>query len=129
MGLAQAKQARSALSVASDLVKVEATNIRLEFDSHMHSHVITRFGRKEIVLGPVTPSEAVTIDGTEVADFARSGSSQQSVRGPLGPGRQAALTGTAGTVQKTVVVTVYDRFPQMASSRCGTRTKDAPACG
>ncbi len=35
------------------------------------------------------------------------------MRDLLGAGRQT-LTGTAGAVQKTVVVTVYERFPQMA---------------
>src|ERR1035437_9570583 len=104
----------SALRAAGDLVKVEARNIRLEFDNRMHSHVIARFDGREIVFGPFAASETVTIDGTEVADFARNGSRQQGVRGPLGVGRQTTLTGTAGTVQKTVVVTVYDRFPQMA---------------
>ncbi len=102
---------------AAGLVKVEARNIRLEFDNRMHSHVIARFDGKEIVLGPFAPSETVAIGGAEVLDFALSGSGQQGVRGPLGAGRQTTLTGTAGTVQKTVVVTVYDRFPQMAFFR------------
>ncbi len=99
---------------AADLVRIEAKNIRLEFDNRMHSHVIARFDGKEIVLGPFTPSETVTIDGAEIADFALSGNGQQSVRGALGAGRQTTLIGTAGTLQKTVLVTVYDRFPQMA---------------
>ena len=104
----------SALRAAADLVKVETRNIRLEFDKRMHSHVIARFDGKEIVLGPFAPSETVTIGDTEVSDFALSGSRQQSVRDSLGAGRQTTLTGIAGSVEKTVVVTVYDRFPQMA---------------
>ena len=98
---------------AADLVKVEAANIRLEFDNRLHSHVIARFDGKEIVLGPFAPSETVTIDGKEVSDFALTGHRQRSVSGPLGSGRQTTLTGTAGTVQKTVTLTVHDRFPQM----------------
>ena len=104
----------SALGAAAGPVKVETRNIRLEFDNRMHSHVIARFDGKEIVLGPFAPSETVTIGDTEVSDFALSGSRQQSVRDSFGAGRQTTLTGTAGSVQKTVVVTVYDRFPQMA---------------
>jgi len=99
---------------ASGPVTVEGRNIRLEFDDRMHSHVIARFDGKEIVLGPFAASETVTLNGTEVADFALSGNRQQGVRGPLGAGNQTTLTGTAGAVLKTVVVTVYDRFPQMA---------------
>ena len=99
---------------AADQAKVDGKNIRLEFDSKMHSRAIARFDGKEIVLGPFTASETVTIDGAEVTDFALSGSKQANVHDPLGAGKQTTLTGTAGTVQKTVVVTVYDRFPQMA---------------
>jgi alpha-galactosidase len=98
---------------AADLVRVEAANIQLEFDSRLHSHVIARFDGKEIVLGPFAPSETVTVDGTEVSDFVLSGHRQRSVSGPLGSGRQTTLTGTAGTVEKNVTATVYDRFPQM----------------
>jgi len=100
---------------AADLVKVEGRNIRLEFDKSVHSHVIARFDEKEIVLGPFTASETVTIDGSELADFALTGSRQQNVHSPaLGAGKSTTLTGTSGSVQKVVVVTLYDRFPQMA---------------
>ncbi len=47
-------------------------------------------------------------------DFALSGSKTGNVRDMIGAGNQTTLTGTAGTLQKTVVVTVYDKFPQMA---------------
>ncbi len=102
------------MRAASDLVKVEGRNIRLEFDSQTHSRVIARFGGKEIELGPLTASETAVIDGAEVRDFALGGSAQASVRDALGPGVQTTLTGRAGTVEKTVVITIYERFPQMA---------------
>jgi alpha-galactosidase len=99
---------------AADLVKVEGRNIRLEFDGRMHSRVTAKFNGKDTVLGPFTPSEAITVDGQEAADFVLSGSSQQNARGPLGPGKQTVITGNSGTLLKSVTVTVYDRFPQMA---------------
>lgn len=99
---------------AGDLVKIEGKNIRVEFDHQMHSHVIARFDGKETALGPFTPSETVTIDGAVVADFALKGSKQQNVRDSIGAGKQTTITGTAGTVEKTVMVTTHERFPQMA---------------
>src|SRR5580704_14761264 len=84
---------------AADQAKVEGKNIRLEFDSKMHSRAIARFDGKEIVLGPFTASETVTIDGAEVTDFALSGNKQANVRDSIGAGKQTTLTGTAGTVQ------------------------------
>ena len=104
----------TALRAAPDSAKVKAKNIRVEFDAKLHSHVIARFDGKETVLGAFEPSESVTIDGKEVQDFALSGSRQQNVRDQLGSGKQTTLTGASGAVEKTVVVTVYEKFPQMA---------------
>ncbi len=99
---------------AADQAKVEGKNIRVEFDNKMHSRVIARFDGKETVLGPFTASETITVDGTEVTDFALGGSKTGNVKDMIGAGHQTTLTGTAGPVQKTVVVTTYDKFPQMA---------------
>jgi hypothetical protein len=72
------------LRAAVDSAKVENKNIRLEFDRAMHSRVTARFDGKEIVLGPFTASETVTIDGAELADFVLSGSKQENVRDAIG---------------------------------------------
>lgn len=103
----------SVLRAASSPVKVDGKEIRLEFDSTLHSRVIARFDGKEIALGPFEASETVTIDGAELRDFALEGSKQQSVRDELGAGREVSLTGIAGQVRKTVLATVYDAFPRM----------------
>jgi alpha-galactosidase len=94
--------------------KVEARNIRIEFDSSLHSRITARFSRGEIVLGDFGPSESITIDGKEVQDFVLSGTKQTAVHDRIGSGRQTILTGKAGTVEKSVAVTVYEEFPQMA---------------
>ncbi len=102
------------LYAAADSATVEARNLRLEFDSKMHSRVVARFDGKEIVLGPFSSSETVTINGAELTDFALTGVKQEPVADSLGAGKQTTLTGTSGSVQKTVVITVRDRFPRMA---------------
>ena len=99
---------------APAVVRVQGKNIRLEFNSSLDSRVVASFDGKETVLGEFGPSETITIDGAEMADFALNSRTQQNVRDALGSGRQTSLTGTSGSVQKTVLVTVYDQFPRFA---------------
>ncbi len=92
---------------------IEAKNIRVEFDSAMHSRVTARFDGKETVLGEFGPSESVTAGGAEVTDFALKDHRQQNVRDDLGSGVQTTLTGISGQLQKDVITIVYEEFPQM----------------
>src|SRR5262249_18919555 len=89
-------------------------NLRLEFNTRLYSHVIAKFDGKETVLGAFEPSESVTVDGKELQEFTLNSSKQQNVRDQLGSGKQTTLTGASGAVRKTIVVTVYDKFPRMA---------------
>jgi alpha-galactosidase len=93
---------------------VEGGNLKLEFDKQMRSHVIARFEGSDIVMGPFSASETVTVDGTELTDFALDNVKQAPVSDALGAGRQTTLVGTSGAVEKTVAVTVYDGYPRMA---------------
>lgn len=99
---------------AADSATVEGKNIRLDFNDRMHSRVVARFEGKEIVLGPFAASETIAIDGKELSDFSLTSVKQRDMHDSLGAGKQTMLTGNAGAVQKTVAVTVYDRFPRMA---------------
>src|SRR5688572_18076275 len=80
----------------------------------MHSRVTAKLSPKETVLGAFSPSESLTVDGAELKDFTLTGNTQKAVRDDLGAGRQTTLTGNSGNVRKTVIVTLYDRFPQVA---------------
>ncbi len=102
------------LHSAPDSTAVEGGNLRLEFDRNMHSRVIARFDGKDIVMGPFSASETVTVDGSELKDFAFISEGYARVNDSFGPGKQTTLIGAAGPVQKTVVVTVHDQFPRMA---------------
>jgi alpha-galactosidase len=102
------------LHSAPDSTVVEGVNLRLEFDRNMHSRVIARFDGKDIVMGPFSASETITVDGSELKDFAFISEGQARVNDSFGPGKQITLIGAAGPVQKTVVVTIHDQFPRMA---------------
>jgi alpha-galactosidase len=112
---------------ASATVSAEAKNIRVEFNSSLQSRIVARFDGKDIPLGEFGPSESITAGGSAIEEFTLSGHKQQSVRDELGHGRRLSITGIAGAVQKTVLVTVYDEFPRMAffQVRYTNRGKDA----
>ena len=48
------------LGAAPASVQVESANIRVEFDSLLHSRIVARFDGKETPLGDFVPSEFVT---------------------------------------------------------------------
>ena len=118
VGLMLATGSGTYIHSAVDSAAVEAGNLRLEFNGKMHSRAIARFNGKDIAMGPFAPSETVSIDGTELTDFTLAGVEQRDVRDEFGPGKETTLSGSNGTpdkaIEKTVVVTVHDRFPRMA---------------
>jgi alpha-galactosidase len=80
----------------------------------LHSRVLAKFQGKEIAIGDFAPSEAITVAGKEVRDFALRDVKRGSVRDSLGAGQRVPLTGTSPSLKKIVAVTTYDEFPQMA---------------
>jgi alpha-galactosidase len=113
----------SYLRSATDSAVIEAANLRIEFDGKMHSRVIARFDRKNIVMGPFAASETLNTEGAELTDFTLAGVKQESVSDSLGAGKRTTLIGTAGMVEKTVVITVRDQFPRMAFFQVRYRNK------
>jgi alpha-galactosidase len=95
-------------------VKIESENLRIEFDSSMYSRVAAKFGGKETIIGRFGPSETITVERKELGDFAMKDSRRREVRDELGSGRNLTLSGTSGSIQKTVSITIYDEFPQFA---------------
>lgn len=104
----------AAFGAAPAPARIEGSNIRVEFDSSLHSRITARFAGRDIVLGDFSPSEFIAVDGTEMRDFPRTASRQRNLRDEFGPGRQLTISGRSGTLEKTVQVTVYDQFPRMA---------------
>ena len=98
---------------ADNEARIEGTNIRLEFDHRMYSRLIARFGGKEALIGPFSASETVTADGAVVSDFTLQKVDRHDVHDQFGDGRQTTLTGNSGSLEKTMIVTTYDRFPEM----------------
>jgi alpha-galactosidase len=101
-------------ALLAESAQVAGKNIRIEFDSSMHSRVVALFAGKENVIGDVAPSEYVRTQGQDVKEFSLQEQKREAVRDRLGAGYRTVLTGVAPSLKKTVAVTVYDAFPRMA---------------
>ena len=101
-------------SQAASVIGIETKNIRVEFDSLMHSRIVAKFDGKATPVGDFGPSEFVTAATSPIQDFKQSGHKMENVRDELGHGRRLSITGISSGLQKTVVVTVYDEIPRMA---------------
>lgn len=99
---------------AAEGAHVEGKDIRIEFDSAMHSRVVALFGGRERVIGDFSPSEFVRVSGRDVTEFVLQDQKHEPVRDALGPGTRTILTGVGASLKKVVSVTVYDAFPRMA---------------
>jgi alpha-galactosidase len=95
-------------------VRVEGKNIRIQFDDTMHSRVVALLGGQERPVGDFTSSESIRVSGTDVQAFSLQRGTREPVPDRLGTGFRTVITGTASSLKKTVIVTVYDRFPRMA---------------
>jgi alpha-galactosidase len=118
--------------LAADSVSVEGKNIRIEFNTSMHSRVSPLFGGHEGAFADFSPSEFVRARGADVKDFALQSFTQKHVRDRLSSGVQTVITGTTPSLKKVVTVTVYDAFPRMALfdvTYTNTGTSDLPVSG
>ena len=117
---------------ATETAHVDGKNIRIEFNGAMHSRVVAVLGGKERVVGEFTPSGSIRVSGNEISDFSLQKQSREPIRDRLGAGFRTVLTGTASSLKKTVIVTVYDQFPRMAFfdvEYTNTGTSDLPVSG
>jgi alpha-galactosidase len=94
--------------------EIQSPDIRVEFDSRMHSRIVARFGGKDVPLGPFMVSE--TVRGSERAwnDFAVESTRHDRMTDAFGSGERLSLIGKAGVLSKRLSVTIYDEFPTLA---------------
>ena len=80
----------------------------------MRSRVVARFDGKEVPLGAFSASE--TVKGSERSwyDFALDSQTHERVATAYGEGEKLTLTGTLGSLRKTLSVIIYDDFPNLA---------------
>ena len=98
----------------AELPRIQSSELRVEFDKNMRSRVVARFNGKEMPLGAFSASETVKGSDRSWNDFALASQSREHVSDNYGGGEKLTITGTSGVLQKTVSVTIYDDFPNLA---------------
>ena len=73
--------------------------------------MVACFDKKETVLGPFTASETVTTADKLWTGFLLTSQKHERIKDTFGEGERLTVEGKAGTLTKTVSVTVYDDFP------------------
>ena len=94
--------------------QIQGGKIRIEFDNHLRSRVVACFDKKETVMGPFTASETVTTADKPWTEFLLTSQKHERTKDTFGEGERLTVEGKAGTLTKTVSVTIYDDFPAMA---------------
>ncbi len=95
------------------VVSVSAGSIAVEFDSLLHSRIVSQLTGSKIILGPFTASEVATIGGKEVSDFLLKSHKVAEWQDSIGAGKRFEIVGVAPQIRKTVRITVYQNFPTM----------------
>jgi alpha-galactosidase len=103
-----------AATSAPATVTVEGPGLRLEYDANLRSRVVARLNGGETLVGPYSASETLRTSVGELRDFTFESHSQATVHDEFGTGMRHELHGRNSNVEKTLTVTVYDDFPQLA---------------
>jgi alpha-galactosidase len=108
------KAATAATPLPEKLPYIQSSQLRIDFDKNMHSRVVARLKGKEIPLGAFSASETIKGSDRSWNDFALASQSREQVADNFGGGEKLTITGTSGVLRKTVSVTLYDDFPNLA---------------
>jgi len=94
-------------------VRIEGKNIRIEFNTSLHSRVTGLYG-KSILLGDYMPSEYLTTNGVRVEDFVYIEHHSADFTDEIGSGKRYTIIGDGLSLTKEVTVSVYNEFPSLA---------------
>lgn len=97
------------------VVKVDGKYIRIEFDNQLHSRIVTKIhGKGKINLTKYSSSEFLVSNNDTISDFLFQKITHEKIQGEIGSGIKYRITGLNKNLEKTVVITLYDKFPTMA---------------
>ena len=102
------------LPAAAGAVSVRGKGIELEFDDRLHSRVVAVLEGKRVPLGPFSASETVRTARGERLDFAFLDHAEEPVSDGFGNGRRHRIRGRGPDLEKSVEITLYDDYPQIA---------------
>lgn len=94
-------------------INVDGTMIGLEFNTNLHSRVISKIADNSLPMGNFSPSEFIVIDGKKYQDFTLSDRAVKEWRDEIGTGMRFKIAGVSGELKKDITITKYDDFPSM----------------
>jgi len=101
-------------AAVTSVATVAGRGIRIDYDAKLHSQVVALVDGRQIALGPMSASESLQTTNGELRDFAFDSHRQESIKDKIGHGTRHWIDGHTATVQKSLQVTLYDEFPQLA---------------
>lgn len=119
--------AEAAAPRGRDIARIGDAAMALEFDAQMQCRVVSKRGARAGAVTEFGASERVRLAGGKwISRFAFTGQAVDTVSGPHGAGVRHRLTGLAqGGIEKTVLVTFYERHPGFAAIRVSYRNTGA----
>lgn len=107
--------------------EVSTDRIKIQVDDQMHTQVQKRSGSGWENVTGFSPSEQLVTDQGTLVNFTLSNVSEERVNDKSGRGKKKTFTGTSGSIQKQLTITVYDNFPSFAVTDVTyTNTGDEP---
>lgn len=124
-GLAGALPAMAQLALAT----VSDGAITLEFDSSLHSRVLTTVGGKTTALTEFAPSDTLSLaDGRLIDAFSFAGHARTPVNTVHGKGVAHTVRGVSKDgIEKSLLITLYDRYPGFALVKTTYRNRSEVA--
>ena len=96
-------------------LQIQSSVLRIEFEHHLHSRVVSLLGPNPKLLNPFSASETIVGTGVRAwSEFALMASRREMVSDLFGSGERLSLTGKSGDLRKDVSVTIYSDFPSFA---------------
>jgi alpha-galactosidase len=98
---------------AAPVLVARNAQVLLEFDSKTWTRVVAKLGGKRIILGPFAPSEALTVNGDRLQDFALKRHGEQAFSDDRGAAKRLKIVAVAGDIEKEETIDAFARFPEM----------------
>jgi len=119
MGISSCAQQTAPLPLADNTTAVytlQNGTLGIEFDSQLHSRIVSNESSKQTILGDFQASEYIeTSDGNIISDFTYRDKKVEAINDLLGKGQQIELIGlSAQGIQKNTLIRIYERYPSMA---------------
>jgi alpha-galactosidase len=96
------------------VASLASAGLRIDYDARLHSRVVALVDGVEIPIGAYSPSESLRTVAGELRDFRFDSHEQEPFADAIGTGLRHRLMGHANGVSKSLLVTLYDDFPQLA---------------